>query len=95
MIRNISREISKVMPKVDFCTMWPDKWKNYDLSAACAAHDEDYKNQVGWAEANKNLRKRITKSSNPLMGWIMWLGVSSPVGYILYSTYSDVNGEGD
>jgi hypothetical protein len=86
--------LSKI-PKVNACTLWPDKFGNYDLTAACLAHDEDYVNRVGWLNANKMLRKRVSKAMNPVMGWIMWTGVSSPVGLILYGLSSGVEGIGD
>lgn len=32
--------------KNDYCTLVPDKWRGYDLSGCCAAHDIDYEEQT-------------------------------------------------
>jgi len=39
------------------CTLWPDRWWDYDLSGCCLMHDEAFDNKTGFLAANKNLRE--------------------------------------
>ena len=55
------------------CTLWPDKFGSYDLSAACALHDEDYEEQRGFILSNIRLGKNVGG----------WLGVLMVVGTTL------------
>lgn len=41
------------------CTAWPDRWGSYDLSAACALHNEDYAEQRGFLSSNAKLEKNV------------------------------------
>ena len=64
------------MQTTDYCSMWPDRWRNYDYSACCQQHDEDYANpKVGRLEADNKLFKCVKKSSNVFMATTMWVGV--------------------
>jgi hypothetical protein len=47
-------------------------------------HDEDFDNQVGFFLANRTLRENIKSMGMPTMAWVMWIGVSSPVGLFFY-----------
>ena len=60
----------------DWCTMWPDKWKNYDLSACCHKHDDDYENvKISRLRADIDLFVCIKKNSTLIMACIMFMGV--------------------
>ena len=37
----------------DYCTVVPDRYKDYDMSGCCAMHDDDYDGQVGKLKADK------------------------------------------
>jgi hypothetical protein len=44
---------------MNICTLWPDKFLTYDLSAHCALHDEDYEYQRGFLASNIRLGRNV------------------------------------
>ena len=77
--------------KVNACTLWPDRWGSYDLSAACALHDEDYESQSGFWSSNLRLYKNVRNASpryvvGHVMGAFMFMGVTV-VGPFFYAQY--------
>ena len=60
----------------NWCTMWPDRWINYDYSVCCMIHDEDYADpSVSRWEADVRLLVCVEKNANSLMAVTMFLGV--------------------
>lgn len=65
------------------CTLWPDRWGSYDLTAACLAHDEDYAAQAGFWASNWRLFGNVRQTSlilalvmlagTTLLGWAWYL----------------------
>ena len=58
---------------MDTCTLWPDKWGSYDLSAACLLHDEDYAGQIGFVLANVRLYLNVSEI-NKVLAVVMLVG---------------------
>jgi len=68
----------------DYCTLWPERIGKVVLSDCCYQHDMDYWNpKKSFYEANKALYDCV-KPRSVLIASLMFLGVSSPVGYIIY-----------
>lgn len=74
------------MKKPDWCTDWPDRWKDIDYSECCHAHDIEYSlidamsgNIIEKAKARKQADYRlmscVKRKGLPLMGLIMMFGV--------------------
>ena len=57
---------------MDTCTLWPDKWGSYDLSAACLLHDEDYAEQTGFVRANVRLYLNVSEINETLAGVMLY-----------------------
>jgi len=60
----------------DWCTMWPDTWREYDYSLCCQQHDLDYANPfiTRW-DADVALLICVKNSSQPFLAVIMFIGV--------------------
>lgn len=66
------------------CTLWPEKIGKILFSDCCLIHDWDYYNPgLSFTESNKRLYMCVAKR-NRIWGLVMFLGVSSPVGYGLW-----------
>lgn len=58
------------------CTLFPDRFGSYDLTAACLLHDEDYATHQGFIASNFRLFVNATKASNMFVGLVMLAGTS-------------------
>lgn len=60
----------------NWCTLWPDRWINYDYSACCKIHDEDYANPgISRWDADLALCQCVAKHANTTMAVVMFLGL--------------------
>jgi len=58
------------------CTLWPDRWGSYDLTAACQVHDDDYATQAGFITSNVRLYHNASNAFHPAMGTVMLIGTT-------------------
>lgn len=87
--------------KKDWCTAWPDKWRDIDYSECCHQHDLDYAQIKAGPNpllmekqrrlADIKLMKCVQAKGLPVMGLIMLFGVRL-FGYFLY--WNRVKGKG-
>ena len=70
--------------KIDYCSLWPDKYQDIDFSHCCKQHDEDYakaaklsffKRVLARRKADYKLKDCIMAVGLPVMGITMMLGV--------------------
>ncbi len=60
----------------NWCTLWPDRWINYDYSVCCKIHDEEYADEtISRFEADVNLLNCVNKHANSVMAVTMFVGL--------------------
>ena len=60
----------------DYCTLFFDKIKDYDISGCCMIHDDDYMNaDVSRKDADEHLKICVNNTTGTRLGDIMFLGV--------------------
>ena len=68
--------IFRVTKAKDYCTLFFDKIKDYDISGCCLIHDEDYEDvDVTRKESDDHLRQCVNNTTGTKLGTLMFLGV--------------------
>lgn len=63
------------MSRKDYCTVVPDRWKDYDMSGCCKLHDEAYEEGTNRAKADKDFFMCLRATCNPWIAWTYYIGV--------------------
>ncbi len=73
--------------KPDYCTLFFDKIKDYDISGCCRMHDEEYEDpNVDRKKADNDLKECVNKVTNSNIGDAMFIGVRV-FGWIFWYKY--------
>ena len=74
--------------KDDKCTFFPEG----DWFSCCAKHDMDYTYSSSKWKADRELRRCVIRSGNPVTAWIIWIGVSLfGWGWWFWAKYKNVS----
>jgi hypothetical protein len=78
---------NKIKKKKDYCTLFFDKIRDYDLSGCCLIHDEGYEDQnISRKENDYNLKICVNNVTHSKLGNLMYLGVRT-FGWIFWFWY--------